>query len=362
VGIGGEANRRAYGGSPPFTGYTMEDRPAGATQMCAIVANPDHSVIANSGNCYPLPNPPTVKITGISVNAQNQYVVDYDVQGFTPALPGTHIHFYFNTFTIDQVGIGGDANRRAYAGSPPFTGYATADRPYGATEMCAVVAHPDHSVMPDSGNCFRLAGLPSVQITNITLDANKKYVVDFTVDGFTPAIPGNHIHFYFDTFALDQVGIGGDANRYAWGAPSPFTGYTAADRPDGAKKMCAVVADPNHAVLPGTGNCFPLPDVMAVEITGITIGAQDHYVVDYVTWGFTLQDPGTHVHFYFDVMPPGGVGQLGVDHRYSTGGPSPFTGFTTADRPAGATKMCATVVRPDNSVVQGSGNCFPLPT
>jgi hypothetical protein len=33
----------------------VADRPSAATQMCILVANPDHSVIANSGNCWALP-------------------------------------------------------------------------------------------------------------------------------------------------------------------------------------------------------------------------------------------------------------------------------------------------------------------
>jgi hypothetical protein len=47
-----------YGGPSPFTGYTVSDRPAQATQMCATVVNPDHSVIPESGNCFDLPSTP----------------------------------------------------------------------------------------------------------------------------------------------------------------------------------------------------------------------------------------------------------------------------------------------------------------
>lgn len=42
-------------GDPPFRQYTETDRPSGAMQMCALVANPNHSVQANSGNCMDLP-------------------------------------------------------------------------------------------------------------------------------------------------------------------------------------------------------------------------------------------------------------------------------------------------------------------
>jgi hypothetical protein len=39
----------------PFTLYTVADRPAGATQICILVANDDHSVIQHTGNCVDLP-------------------------------------------------------------------------------------------------------------------------------------------------------------------------------------------------------------------------------------------------------------------------------------------------------------------
>jgi len=47
-----------YGGPRPFTKYRVSDKPAAATQMCALVANSDHSVQANSGNCMDLPASP----------------------------------------------------------------------------------------------------------------------------------------------------------------------------------------------------------------------------------------------------------------------------------------------------------------
>ncbi len=42
-------------GLSPFTLFTQNDRPAGATQICILVANADHSVNQGTGNCYPLP-------------------------------------------------------------------------------------------------------------------------------------------------------------------------------------------------------------------------------------------------------------------------------------------------------------------
>ena len=44
----------AYG-DPPFTQYSITSRPPNATQMCALVANSNHSVQPNTGNCVDLP-------------------------------------------------------------------------------------------------------------------------------------------------------------------------------------------------------------------------------------------------------------------------------------------------------------------
>jgi len=42
-------------GDPPFTQYGPANRPPDAVQMCALVANANHTIILNSGNCMDLP-------------------------------------------------------------------------------------------------------------------------------------------------------------------------------------------------------------------------------------------------------------------------------------------------------------------
>jgi len=46
---------KRYGGPRPFSEYTEADRPAEATEMCIRVANENHTILFDSGNCYPLP-------------------------------------------------------------------------------------------------------------------------------------------------------------------------------------------------------------------------------------------------------------------------------------------------------------------
>ena len=97
-----------------------------------------------------------VRINNITLNASGQYVVDYETFGYTEQLPGMHVHFFWNTVPPDQAGSPGKGPWYLYGGPRPFTGYRESDRPAQATQMCALVANANHSVVPDSGNCFDL--------------------------------------------------------------------------------------------------------------------------------------------------------------------------------------------------------------
>jgi hypothetical protein len=86
----------------------------------------------------------------------NQYSVDFETFGYTPQLPGQHVHFFFNTVPPEQAGVPGQGPWKLYGGPSPFTEYGPGDRPQGATQMCILVANADHSVQPNSGNCVDL--------------------------------------------------------------------------------------------------------------------------------------------------------------------------------------------------------------
>lgn len=55
AGVPGSGPWIVYGGPRPFTWYAVKDRPDGATQMCVRVANSNHSIQLDSGNCVDLP-------------------------------------------------------------------------------------------------------------------------------------------------------------------------------------------------------------------------------------------------------------------------------------------------------------------
>jgi hypothetical protein len=105
----------------------------------------------------PTPETPYVVITDIQLPG-DLYVVNYEVHNF-PAEANLHVHMFFNTVPPEQAGSPGSGPWKltwgAY-GDPPFTQYSIADRPANATQMCALVANPNHSIQLNSGNCVDL--------------------------------------------------------------------------------------------------------------------------------------------------------------------------------------------------------------
>ena len=105
----------------------------------------------------PTPQGPHVAITGIRIDS-NVYVVDYEVHNF-PDSPTLHVHMFFNTVPPEQAGSPGSGPWKltwGRYGNPPFTQYGPANRPANATQMCALVANPNHSIIMGTGNCVNL--------------------------------------------------------------------------------------------------------------------------------------------------------------------------------------------------------------
>ncbi|MDQ2691750.1 MAG: protein kinase [Chloroflexota bacterium] len=98
-----------------------------------------------------------------------------------------------------------------------------------------------------------------VRINNITINNANAYVVEYETFGYTEVLPGQHVHFFFDTVPVEEAGSPGPGNWYLYGGPRPFDKYRVSDRPQGATQMCALVANANHTIIPETGNCFDLP-------------------------------------------------------------------------------------------------------
>lgn len=104
------------------------------------------------------------------------------------------------------------------------------------------------------------------QITGISVE-NRRYVVEFITSGFEPRLSGSnrHVHFFFDNVAPKDAGMPGKGpwqiyptQRGVVGT-SPFDLYRVADRPANARQLCILVANSDHSVRQGTGNCVDLP-------------------------------------------------------------------------------------------------------
>ena len=248
-------------------------------EMATTPTNPPTNTPAPTGTPTDTPVPPTptpttpyVLITGIRLE-NNKYVVDYQPHNF-PDSPSLHVHMFFDTVPPEQAGSPGSGPWKltwgAY-GDPPFTQYGPANRPALATQMCALVANPNHSVNLNSGNCFDLPttesslltptpSAPYALITGIRLEGDK-YIVDFETHNF-PEASGLHVHMFFDTVPPEQAGMPGSGPWKMTGGEygtSPFTQYGPANRPETASQMCVLVVTPDHTVIHNSGNCFDLP-------------------------------------------------------------------------------------------------------
>lgn len=120
-------------------------------------------------------------------------------------------------------------------------------------------APPTATLLPTATPTFAPPVTPYVRIIEITLDDNQYYVVEYETFGYTEALPGIHIHFFFDTVPPEQAGSPGSGPWVVYGGPRPFTKYAVTDRPTYATKMCALVANENHTVQYDSGNCVDLP-------------------------------------------------------------------------------------------------------
>ena len=104
------------------------------------------------------PDTEYVRINDITIDDQSRYVVEYETFLFEEHISSTtlHVHFFFDTVSPEEAGVPGGGPWILYGGPRPFTGYTVSAKPAEATEMCALVANPNHSIQMGSGMCFLL--------------------------------------------------------------------------------------------------------------------------------------------------------------------------------------------------------------
>lgn len=150
--IAGGGGAASPGGDEPSPVVVNTEAPT-----VAVVEAPTEIPTETTVPYTPTPETPYVLITGIRLE-NNLYVVDYEVYNF-PSSPQLHVHMFFNTVPPEQAGSPGAGPWKltygAY-GPSPFTQYGPSNRPANATQMCALVANPNHSIQLNSGNCVDL--------------------------------------------------------------------------------------------------------------------------------------------------------------------------------------------------------------
>ena len=151
-------NGLAARGEPTPT--MTETSPPTETEAAVLIANTEAPTVTATPTLEPTATntlPPLyVRINDITINQSNSYVVEYETFGYTEVLPGQHVHFFFDTVPVEEAGSPGPGNWYLYGGPRPFDKYRVSDRPQGATQMCALVANPNHTIIPETGNCFDL--------------------------------------------------------------------------------------------------------------------------------------------------------------------------------------------------------------
>lgn len=106
------------------------------------------------------PAGPYVVITSITLE-NNKYVVNYEVGNFEGQ--NYHVHMFFDTVPPENAGSPGNGPWKLTYGNygpSPFTQYGPANKPPTASQMCALVANPNHSVILNTGNCVDLPVSP----------------------------------------------------------------------------------------------------------------------------------------------------------------------------------------------------------
>lgn len=161
-------------------------------------------------------------------------------------------------------------------------------------------------------------------------------------------------------FLLGRMGGGGGDGAPATEEPAVIiadtTAPTSTSAPEATATLPSPTEIPTETAIPPT----PTPETPYVVISGIRL-ENNVYVVDFAMYNST---DDLHVHMFFDTVPPDQAGSPGSGPWKLVGGaygPSPFTGYGPANRPANAMQMCALIANPNHSVQLNSGNCLDLP-
>lgn len=161
-------------------------------------------------------------------------------------------------------------------------------------------------------------------------------------------------------FLLGRMGGRGGEAVPATEEPAVIIADTTAPASTSAPEATATLPPPTEIPTETAIPPTPTPETPYVVISGVRL-ENNLYVVDFEMHNST---DDLHVHMFFDTVPPDQAGSPGSGPWKLIGGaygPSPFTGYGPANRPANAMQMCALIANPNHSVQLNSGNCVDLP-
>jgi actin-like ATPase involved in cell morphogenesis len=173
----GTSSAAAQNGDGPATATVEGTGPPTAEAASSIATDPagpsrtPGTLLA----CESDPRPKAILITDIQLEDED-YAVYFETCGIdidhpegvhdpdTSQLARAHAHFYWNTTPPDDAGPPGAGPWLIYGGPSPLSiaEYAAGgplsivNQPADATDLCAVLVNADHTVIPDTGNCFAL--------------------------------------------------------------------------------------------------------------------------------------------------------------------------------------------------------------
>lgn len=142
--------------NPRLTQTALAKANVEVTQTSIVILETETPVETATPEATTTPTTPYVVITSITLE-NNKYVVNYEVANFGETK--YHVHIFFNTILPVNAGSPGSGPWKltwGTYGNPPFTEYGPANRPLGATQLCALVANPNHSIILNTGNCVDL--------------------------------------------------------------------------------------------------------------------------------------------------------------------------------------------------------------
>ena len=162
--IGSNPTNSRYITDSQFAGNTMCDNPTNSSQASSNNSSQVSSLAQSSANSSTQVSSLTqssatnyqVRIDNIAIVGTN-YQINFTPTGYTPTVGGMHTHFYYDTEANTVM------NKMVSQPSPYILAQST--KPAMATKLCSIVSNPDHSIIPNSGNCVDLP-------TNQTSSAN----------------------------------------------------------------------------------------------------------------------------------------------------------------------------------------------